>query len=81
MDRKILEDNLAIAERHLTLAREHVRRQREIVEKLLRDGHGATLSRQVLKTYEQSLALHAREYDRLQKLHTEALQGTNTSLQ
>jgi len=78
MDRQVLENNLAIAERHLTLARKHVRQQREIVEELLRDGHDATLSRQVLETYEQSLALHAREYDRLHKLHNEALHGTTT---
>jgi len=65
-------EDLARAERHLALAQGHVQRQREIVAELLRDGHDVTLSRDILRTFEESLALHAEHYDRLLKLHSAA---------
>ena len=65
MDRALLERNLAVAEKHVLRGEEHVRQQRELVAQLERDGHDALLSREILKTFEQSLRMHVENRDRL----------------
>ena len=39
MDQDILEQHLALAERHVAEGEGHIARQRELVSKLIREGH------------------------------------------
>jgi hemerythrin len=65
MDRASIAEYLRKAERHVDLGREHVHRQREIVSELERDGHDATLARELLEQFERALADHVSDRDRL----------------
>ena len=72
MRRQILIDHLAQAERHIAEGRVHVDRQRQIVEDLVRDGKDAGRSRNLLELFEDTLAMHIAERDRLR---TELAEG------
>ena len=52
MDRAVLLRHLAAAENHIAKGAEHIRRQREIVAELERDGHDAELARKLLVEFE-----------------------------
>ena len=52
MDRRVLEDHLRQAKQHAWVGLQHIRRQREILEELERDGHDTAMGRTLLKTYE-----------------------------
>jgi len=67
MDRRILEDHLRQAKQHAWVGLQHIRRQREIVEELERDGHDATMARTLLKTYEGTQKMHEADVQRLTK--------------
>ena len=67
MDRAMLEDHLALAERHVAQGEDHIRRQREIVDQLTRNGHIEYVqnARELLAQFEELQALHVGDRDRL----------------
>jgi hypothetical protein len=65
MKRVLLEDHLAQAERHIAEGRDHVERQRQIVEEVVRRGEDARKSTALLELFEETLATHVEERDRL----------------
>ena len=67
MDRAALEDHLAAAERHLAEAECQVANQREHVAQLERDGQDTAQSIQLLAQFEEVLAMHIADCDRLRK--------------
>jgi hypothetical protein len=64
MDREQIEQQLVLAERHFTRGEMHIARQIEINADLERDGHDATIARQLLASFEATQALHI-DRDRL----------------
>ena len=52
----MLKDHLAQSERHIVEGRDHVERQRQIVEELVRRGESAGRSKALLELFEQTLA-------------------------
>jgi hypothetical protein len=52
MERVLLKDHLAQAERHIVEGRDHVERQRQIVEELVRRGESAGRSKALLELFE-----------------------------
>ena len=66
-DPALVRKHLAQAEIDVAAGTEHVERQREILAELGRDGHPTTQAEQLLRTFEDSLALHIEERDRLRK--------------
>jgi hypothetical protein len=71
MERVLLKDHLAQAERHIVEGRDHVERQRQIVEELVRRGESAGRSKALLELFEQTLAARVEERDRLRNELTE----------
>ena len=67
MDRAILEDHLAAAERHLVEAERQVANQRDHLALLERDGHDTAQPTQLLEHFEEVLAMHIADRDRLRK--------------
>ena len=65
MDRVLLEDHLAQAERHIAEGKVHVERQRQIVDEVVRRGGDARRSTALLNVFEDTLAAHVEERDRL----------------
>lgn len=59
--------HLAETETHIAKGAEHIRRQREIVAELERDGHDAELARKLLVEFENLQHLHIADRDRLVK--------------
>src|SRR5262245_42955830 len=72
MDRHMLIDHLAQAERHIAEGRAHVESERQIVEGLVRGGHDARKSQDLLELFEDTLAMHVEERDRLLSELTES---------
>ena len=64
MDRATIELHLASAEEHVALGAD---RQREIIVNLERDGHGAVEAQRLLVYFEEQLAMHVADRDRLRK--------------
>lgn len=67
MDRAVLEDHLAQAERHVAEGARHVARQRELVAELKNHGHDWRAAMELLQEFEQMQALHIADRDRLLK--------------
>ncbi|WP_050405829.1 hypothetical protein [Bradyrhizobium embrapense] len=65
MDRVILEQYLALAERHAAQGRQHVARQENLIAELDRDGHDTTEARKVLDTLRITQALHEQDVERI----------------
>lgn len=68
MDKTLLLNHLRLAVKHVAGSERLVRRQRELVEELERDGHESALARQLLQEFEHSLELHR---DDLRRIRTE----------
>ena len=66
MDREILKQHLRLAEKHIAEGTEHVERQRQIVDELVRNGKDPRRSMDLLTLFEETLAGHTEERDRLQ---------------
>jgi hypothetical protein len=58
-------ERLAQTERHVAQGRKHVRRQRQLIGQLERDGDDATTPRKLLAPFEEALALHLATRERL----------------
>jgi len=67
MDRAVLEDHLAQAERHVAEGARHVARQRERVVELKDHGHDWRAATKLLQAFEQMQAMHIADRDRLRK--------------
>jgi hypothetical protein len=65
MDRALLMEHLAMAERHVTQGEEHVRRQRELVRHLATNGHDTVQAEDLLLEFERMLVLHKVDRDRI----------------
>ncbi|MHC2256100.1 hypothetical protein ACVILK_005792 [Bradyrhizobium embrapense] len=65
MDRVILEQHLALAERHAAQGKQHVARQENLIAELDRDGHDTTEARKVLDTLRITQALHEQDVERI----------------
>jgi hypothetical protein len=67
MQRAMLVRHLEMARRHVAEGERHVARQRELVAELERDGHDTAQSRDLLKQFEELLALHVSDRDRIEQ--------------
>jgi len=67
IDRQLWQEHLAQAERHVAQGQQHVTRQRRVIAELECDGHDAKAARQLLKQFEEMLALHIADRDRLRE--------------
>jgi hypothetical protein len=65
MNRQTIVDQLTEAERHVNEAMMHVAEQRGLVARLERNGYDTTNSREVLTVFEECLARHIADRDRL----------------
>jgi hypothetical protein len=65
MDRRFLEENLAIAEMDVTTGEVHLLVQRRLVSDLRRDGHDTTESEKFLAQLEAMQVVHLEHRDRL----------------
>jgi hypothetical protein len=65
MERALLMEHLAMAERHVTQGEEHVRRQRELVRHLATHGHDTGQAEELLVEFERMLVLHKADRDRV----------------
>ena len=65
MDRRLLEEHLAMVERHVAEGEVHLLRQRQLVSDLRRDGHDTTQAEGLLAAFEASQAAHCEHRDRL----------------
>ena len=67
MDRAMIAEHLAQAERHVTLGERHVAEQRERVINLGQDGHDATGAASLLSQFEELQAQHVADRDRVRR--------------
>lgn len=67
MDRQMLLEHLAKANEHVELGERHVRRQRELIAELERDGHDSTRARQLLEQFEKLQEMHITDRDRIER--------------
>ncbi|HEY7245359.1 MAG TPA: hypothetical protein VH678_15930 [Xanthobacteraceae bacterium] len=58
-------DHLAQAERHVVQGEQHVTRQRDLVARLQMDGHDTDEALKLLSQFEELLAVHIADRDRL----------------
>jgi hypothetical protein len=65
MDRALILNHLALAETHVAQGEEHIIRQRNIIETLARQGHDTTAADELLRQFEETLAAHIADRDRL----------------
>jgi hypothetical protein len=63
MDRALLEEHLAQAERHVTEGEYHVGHQRAVIEDLTKRGHDTREAENLLREFERTLALHEAARD------------------
>jgi len=67
VDRAILAEHLALAERHVAQGEEHLARQRKLIADLERHGHDTKQAHDLLAQFESMQALHIGDRDRLKK--------------
>ncbi|HEY1891029.1 MAG TPA: hypothetical protein VGG63_11520 [Steroidobacteraceae bacterium] len=65
MDRTLLKDHLAQAERHIATGERTLDQQRELIRDLERDGHDARSARALLESFEQLQTLHFADRERI----------------
>ena len=61
----MIEERLAMAERHITRGELHIARQKELVARLGHSGHDTTEAIKLLGLFEATQALHVADRDRL----------------
>lgn len=67
MNRQMIVDHLAQAERHVSEGERHLASQRRIVAELERDGHPVEQARELLRLFEDTQAMHIADRDRLRE--------------
>ena len=65
MDREMLLDHLALAERHILQGEAHLTAQRALIARLDRNGHDARPARDLLDLFEDLQRVHIADRDRL----------------
>jgi hypothetical protein len=65
MDRAILQQHLAQAERHVAQGRHHIAKQESLIAELDQDGHDTADARKVLATLQTSQRLHEQSFERI----------------
>jgi hypothetical protein len=65
MDRRLMTEYLAQAERHVADGEHQIACQREIIDELERDGQDTRMARDALAHFEEMQALHLSDRDRL----------------
>ncbi|MGY8711956.1 hypothetical protein RAD16_39995 [Bradyrhizobium sp. 18BD] len=65
MDRAMLQDHLAIAERHISEGAEHLARQQELIDRLANHNHDTSGALAVLRTMRETQAIHIADRDRI----------------
>jgi hypothetical protein len=68
MDRDVLRQYLAQAERHIALGKLHLARQRAMIAELVRCGHETEEALAILSTLQETQALHLQDRERLVSL-------------
>ncbi len=63
----MLRKHLTQAEKHVASGEQHVRRQRELVAELERDGHDTAVAKQLLAEFERLWEMHIADRDRIQR--------------
>ena len=61
----MIADHLAQAERHVAEGQAHIKRQRELIVELQRDGHDTREAQRLLDTFIALEAAHTADRDRL----------------
>ena len=67
MDKTLLEQHLALAERHVTQGEATIARQRQIVERMELGGQNACEARHLLALFLQLQKIHIADRDRLRR--------------
>jgi hypothetical protein len=67
MDKAMILDHLAMAERHVVQGRRHIAQQMQIVINLENGGHDTTVARSLLINFEDAQRMHIADRDRLVK--------------
>jgi hypothetical protein len=67
MDKSMIQDHLAIAERHVTEGLRHIAHQKRIIVDLTNGGHDTSVARSLLGNFEDVLKMHIADRDRLKK--------------
>lgn len=67
MDKTMILDHLALAERHVAQGRRHVAHQKQIISDLENGGHDTAVARSLLLNFKDVLKMHIADRDRLKK--------------
>lgn len=67
MDRALIMDHLAKAERHIAQGRKHIAQQIEIIISLENLGHNTGMAKSLLANFEAIQQMHIADRDRLKK--------------
>ena len=67
MDRVVIKDHLALAQRHVVQGRRHIARQKQIIVTLRKGGHDTAMARSLLINFEDAQKMHIADRDRLKK--------------
>jgi len=67
VDRQTIIDRLELADWHVAEGTFHVNRQRRLIEALTREHQDTTQANEILKKFEEILATHTADRDRLLK--------------
>jgi len=78
VSRRMLLDHLKLARRHVAEGTRRVTWQRELVAGLARDGHDTEESKELLAQFEELLAMHVQDCNRLEQ---ELATQSSTSLE
>jgi hypothetical protein len=67
MDRTLIEEHLAPAKRHVTQGQECIVRERELIQRLERDGRDTSEACRLLDRFEELQALFSADRERIRK--------------
>jgi hypothetical protein len=67
MDKSMLVEHLALAERHVAESEGVVRRQQHLIARLERDGHETSMAKELLQEFERSLQFHRDDLQRIRE--------------
>jgi hypothetical protein len=73
MDKAMIRDHLALAERHVAQGYRHIAQQKQIINDLENGGHDTTTARSLLGSFEDVLRMHIADRDRLKRELAEVL--------
>jgi hypothetical protein len=67
MDKAMILDHLAIAERHVTQGCGHIAQQKRVILDLANGGHDTSMARSLLVSFEDVQRMHVADRDRLKR--------------